>query len=154
MKLKCHAHAYANVAAVVIGQGGKDFGTVAGRLAEQQGIELIGKFGAYDAYTRSGNNIVDPVAVVIYAQISRSGCHGIARPGYQGRHRLVFFIKKLRAHKGGSSMARGKRVAGAYVGTALADGKFHGVDDDAHRGIRHGKHYCAVLERMAAAQSG
>lgn len=154
MKLKCHVHAHANAAAVVVGQGGKSSGAAACRLAEQQGIEPVGQFGADDAYARPGHNVVYPVAVVVDAQIGRERSHHKARPGYKGRHRLVFFIKKLRAHEGRSCMSRRKRVARAYVGAALAYGQLHGVDDDAHRGIRHGKHDGAVLERVAAAHAG
>lgn len=154
MKLKCHVHAHANAAAVVVGQGGKSRGAAAGRLAEQQGIEPVGQFGAYDAYARTRHNVVYPVAVVVDAQIGRERSHNKARPGYKGRHRLVFFIKKLRAHEGRGGVSRRKRVARAYVGTALAYGQLHGVDDDAHRGIRHGKHDGAVLERVAAAHAG
>lgn len=154
MKLKRHAHADAKAAAVVVGQGGNIGGAAAGRLAEQQGIEPVGQFGADNAYTRPGHHVVNPVAVVIYTEIGRERSHDKARPGYQGRHRLVLFIKKLRAHEGCGGVARRKRVARADVGAALAYGQLHGVYDDAHRGIRHGKHYGAVLERMAAAHSG
>ena len=70
MKLKRHVHAHANAAAVVVGQGGKSRGAAAGRLAEQQGIEPVGQFGAYDAYACTRHNVVYPVAVVVDAHSS------------------------------------------------------------------------------------
>lgn len=98
-----------------------------------------------DADARAGNDIVQPMAVVVHPQ-ERNACRH--RIGGQPIPRAVFDTHQFRPRKHQGRMSGRKGVAGARVRAFLANGIFETVGKRGHDDMGGGARHKTLLERV------